>query len=453
VTEGIEELVRRKLSRRGFLKAGAAGVSLAAGAPLLSACFGSAPGSSSGGKTLRLLLWAHFVPAYDKYFTAYCDAWGKKNNVTVIVDHVPTATVVIHFASEVAAGSGHDLVQLQEDSQIAVFKDHLLDLTDLANKIGSANGPWNKATNLFAIFDGKWLGLPEFYIQYPGLYRKDLFDANHLTDPPLTFQNLLDAGRVMKPKGNYIGIGFGSDPDSEIAAMMLLWNQGGASFVDKTGTKSTISSPETLDTLRFVKTLFDEALSPEVLSWNDFGNNQALDAGVASFILNPISAYRSASADLQSKIYVSPPPGGPGVANLGSYGEVPKAGAPLMGVNYQSWVMPKWSKQRDLAKQFLTDYFDQLPAAFQASTGYNFPVLQKFTQKPMPILGTDPKLNLLQDTNDNAVTNTWPAAASPALGAVFDNYVLSTMFNRACAGEAPEKSMAWADQQLKALLK
>src|SRR5207249_509075 len=120
----------RRLSRRGFLQRSAAGVALAS---LLSACGGAppaptaapakqahasktdakpaeaakpgqaAPGGFSGGGSLKMLVNAHFVPAYDAWLDRWAADWGAKNKVDIEVDHLLTAEFPAKVASEVAS--------------------------------------------------------------------------------------------------------------------------------------------------------------------------------------------------------------------------------------------------------------------------------------------------------------------------------------------------------------
>src|SRR5438094_7474531 len=61
---------------------------------------------------LKILQWAHFVPAYDAWFDGtYTKTWGQKNDVQVHVDHINNALLPSAAASEAAARNGHDLVQ------------------------------------------------------------------------------------------------------------------------------------------------------------------------------------------------------------------------------------------------------------------------------------------------------------------------------------------------------
>ena len=66
--------------------------------------------SSASGQTLRIAQWAHFVPAYDEWFDqTFPRAWGERNGVKVVVDHVSVGELRARAAGEVAARQGHDL--------------------------------------------------------------------------------------------------------------------------------------------------------------------------------------------------------------------------------------------------------------------------------------------------------------------------------------------------------
>src|SRR5262249_11795116 len=89
------------VSRRDFLKAttalaGAAGSATALSAPFVSTALAQT-------KTLRIIQWSHFVPAYDTWFDGFAKDWGKKNGVTVTVDHIPHLEIPARAASEVSA--------------------------------------------------------------------------------------------------------------------------------------------------------------------------------------------------------------------------------------------------------------------------------------------------------------------------------------------------------------
>src|SRR5215471_2645034 len=72
-----------RTSRRTIIKAGAVGAAALGGV----AAFGT--GCKKQRKTLRIVQWNHFVPAYDKWFKGtYVKQWGEQNDTDVIVDNV-----------------------------------------------------------------------------------------------------------------------------------------------------------------------------------------------------------------------------------------------------------------------------------------------------------------------------------------------------------------------------
>ena len=85
-------MAKKRFTRRDFIKTAAAGAFTAGlGAPLIL------PGRSHGAaakKTLKILHWVHFVPAYDKWFNEkYIKEWGEKNNTEVTVDNIGLARI------------------------------------------------------------------------------------------------------------------------------------------------------------------------------------------------------------------------------------------------------------------------------------------------------------------------------------------------------------------------
>src|SRR3972149_5485952 len=98
----------KKLTRRDFLKkTGRGALAAGLGANII------VPGRAHGGtgkKTLKILQWVHFVPAYDEWFNKkYAVEWGQKNNTEVTVDNIGIAGLNPRAAAEVSAQKGHDL--------------------------------------------------------------------------------------------------------------------------------------------------------------------------------------------------------------------------------------------------------------------------------------------------------------------------------------------------------
>ena len=68
-----------RFTRRRFLKETGLTLAAASAAPLISAPFVSR--ALADTKTLTIVQWSHFVPAYDKWFDQFAKDWGTKNNI------------------------------------------------------------------------------------------------------------------------------------------------------------------------------------------------------------------------------------------------------------------------------------------------------------------------------------------------------------------------------------
>src|SRR5256886_14582484 len=56
-----------------------------------------------------MLVWSHYVPAYDVWFDTFCKLWGDKTGVKVRGDHIPHLELPARYAAEFAAGGGRGL--------------------------------------------------------------------------------------------------------------------------------------------------------------------------------------------------------------------------------------------------------------------------------------------------------------------------------------------------------
>ncbi len=88
---------------------------------------------------LRIMTWAHFVPAYDTWLDGtYAKQWGEDNDVEVKIDHINNALLYSTAAAEVAAQSGHDLFWFI--SPPASFQKQAIPVTDLVQEVSKKAG-------------------------------------------------------------------------------------------------------------------------------------------------------------------------------------------------------------------------------------------------------------------------------------------------------------------------
>lgn len=403
------------------------------------------------GTSLSILQWTHFVPAFDEWFPQFLQEWGDANGVEVSVDMINTADVPATFAAEISAQDGHDIVEhIQSMPQ---YENSVLDLTDLVEEATRRHGPqldmakrnsWNPTTN-------KYYGFTHGYAPDPANYRKSLWETVGMENGPTTFDELLEGGtQIWNEQGVQMGIGMSQEIDSNMAAQAMLWAFG-ASVQDE-NENITINTPEAVEAVTYMKTLFESCMTPEVFGWNAASNNQLLVAGQASYILNSISAYRTAQKqqpEVAQDIFFSTPLVGPGGEER----------ALAHGHAVFTAMIPSYSRNQDTAKEFLLHLVANYQAAAEASELYNFPAFPDtypgLTDDGGPLdndpQGSEPpdKLAPMKTANDWTVNLGWPGPANAMIGEAFNTFILSDMMAQAARGDmTPEDAVADADAKL-----
>ncbi len=436
----------RSVTRRRFLKASGAAAGAAGLAPALSAPFVSR--ALAADKSLSIVQWSHFVPAYDTWFDKFAKDWGDKNKIEVTVDHVPVQDVPARAAAEASAQSGHDLFGFNGAGGAHLYRKFFVDVSALVKETEKKYGQVSVIGKQlgYNADDGTWSAFPDFYINFPGMYQKSLWDEIGIK--PDTWDNVRIGGAKLKAKGKPVGISLGHSNDPSTTWRGLMWSYG-ASEQDEAGKTITLNSKQTIEATKFVAALYKEAMTSDVLSWNDASNNQYLASGVGSYIVNPISAYRTiqqSNKTLADDIFVIEPPKGPVKQIMGAASEF-----------YGIW---KFAKNKEAAVEFLKYYRDNWPEAFKASQGYNNPCFANLVPKPMPILSNDPtstpnnKLAILQDSDKWSAIPGYPGPATPATDEIYYAFIINDMMTKAATGQASaEDSVKEATQRCEAIFK
>jgi multiple sugar transport system substrate-binding protein len=204
-------------------------------------------------------------------------------------------------------------------------------------------------------------------------------------------------------------------------------------------------------------------MNQAVLSWNAASNNQAFNAQQTSYILNSISAYRTAQDNklpVLDNYFFTPALKGPKGLQLASEHVM------------SGYVVWKFSKNQDVAKEFLVALVDASRDSMMASKLYNFPSfygavaeastpMAKKTEagaawiaaqcKKDPFGSSPPdKLALLAEALPWSTNLGYPGYGNPAEGEIFDTYVITDMFAKAATGAmSPKDAMAEANTRAK----
>jgi multiple sugar transport system substrate-binding protein len=429
-----------KLSRRHFLNiAGAAGFTAAWGPSFLF------PESAlAQQKTLKILQWSHFVPAFDTWFDGvFAKRWGQKHDTNVIVDHITARGVSARGAAEVGARKGHDLFLFQFSP--AEYENQVIDLSDVHQEIEKKHG---KAITLArrSTFDpntNKYFALSDSYVPFPGNYRQDLWADAGYPNGPQTYEELRAGAKKIRDKsGQPCGIGLSQDNDTTSAMHAILWSFGG-SEQDEDG-HVTINSRQTIEALKFMRVLYQETETPEVFTWDETSNNRAMLGGRISYTMNAISITRAAEKDnpeMSRKIMLSPALRGPA-----------RKLSPANVANY--YVVWDFAQNKQGAKEFLVDLVDDFGEAFKASEFYNFPCFPGTVPDLQKQLTSDAKGNpqdkykVLGDVLDWTTNIGFPGYSTPAISESLNTFILNTMFAKVARGDAtPEEAVKVAETE------
>ena len=397
---------------------------------------------------LSVLLWSHFVPSHDTWFDKFANDWAQKVGITVKVDHIDQAQITTRIAAEIAAGQGHDVIQFI--APLSQFEPGVLDLKDVTDEATKRYGnqldlckvsSFNPVTNKYYAYSPGWV--PD-----PGNYRKSLWEPVGFPNGPTSWDDLLKGGaEIKKSKNVQMGLGMSQEIDSNMILRALMWSYG-ASIQDK-NSKVVLNSPETIAAVEFMARLFKDTMTDEVFSWNAASNNQGLVAGKLSYIVNSISAYRTAQGtnpDVANDVYFVPPLKGP------------KAAIAAQHVLY-NWIVPKHARNADAAKEFLLHYTENYASATYNSKLYDFCAYSGRTPALEAWLANDPfgsapatKLAFLKDATKFSTNIGYPGPANTAEGEVFNTFIIPNMFARVARGEQSAKdSVTTAEQAVNAV--
>jgi multiple sugar transport system substrate-binding protein len=428
------------LSRRRLLKAGGAAALVAGAAPSVII----PRRARAQQKTLKILQWKHFVPSYDEWFNeTYVKEWGEQNDTKVIVDNVGLGDIGARAAAEAEARQGHDLVMLLEPP--AVHEDQVIDHREIyeecERRYGTApefaiKSTYNPKTDTYFSFCNAFL---------PAVltYRKDLWDAVGAT--PDSWDDIRRGGRQIKLlHESPVGISLAPEPNSNHTMRAIMYSFG-ASEQDPGGNPD-LKSKQTLEAIRYVKALYEQAMTEEVLTWDPTSNNSFMVAGSGCLTLDTMSIAR-ASEKLQrpfaKDLQLAKAPQGPAGRLAPSFSIV----------TYFIW---NFAKNGEGAKQFLVDYTGHTRQGFLASGFQNMPAFLEAVPDLAQLVANDAsatppdKYSALAEGASWTTNVGYPGYTNAAIAEVMNRGLIPTMFAQAATGQlTPEEALDQADNEVR----
>jgi multiple sugar transport system substrate-binding protein len=418
------------VTRRRFLYASMGGMAGLAGVLALRP-----PPSFAQARELSMLSWAHFVPQADQALQEIGKRFEKATKIKIRFDHLQEPQMAAKLAAEVQTGTGHDLLMLRMHLPL-LHATNLVDMSDVVDALTKKYGPMYDFCQEAAYNKDRWVAMPTYHGSFPGSYNKKYFDEVD-EKPPDTWEDLVRAGKKMKAKGHPVGIPVSQTPDAISTFGPIMWAYG-AKAVDADGKTVTVDSPETAEAIEYVKRLYNEAMEPEVLSWDDASNNRFLTSGKGSWIANPQSAYLSVKTKnmpIAEDLYFQLMPAGPKGRHTTTF--------------IRSLGIWKFSKNIEPAKEFVNFFFDQeqYNDYVNAALAFDAPVFK--SMQDHPVWKIDPKYEPIKESARYGHLYGWPAPGDARSQQVTNNYIIPIMFAKAVGGTSTNEVMAWAETEIK----
>jgi len=345
------------------------------------------------------------------------------------------------MATAAETGNGPDIT-LTFFNWPFLFDEKLVDVSDIAETIGKANGGWWDSAKEAVIVNGKWKAIPFGNVGQIMNWRTDWFEEVGIKEFPDTWDAFLEAGTKLKkadhPFGFELGHGFG---DNHGWLYPLLWSYG-AREVEADGKTVVIDSDETARAIDFCRRFYQETMFEDVLGWTDVSNNKAY-----------LSEQISCTNNAESILYIAK-------KDFPDIGKVTGQAMNPQGPKGRFHILAPWnhvifSHAPDVraAKDFLVWLMDpkQIGGWYEVAVSYYAPFLHMFDDAPL--WTAEPRNLPYRDSLATSHMLGWPAPPSRALSESVAKYVVVDMFAKACGGKSTKDVIADANAQLKQIFK
>src|SRR5499426_3678697 len=280
-----------RIGRRTFLKltgTGALAARTGGMAAILSA--GKAPAYAQTS-TMHWLRWNDFVPASDEVLRKEIVPAGEKAlGIKITLETINGNDIQARTTSAIQSGSGPDVIcGLNNWPQL--YAESVVDVSDIAEEIGKAQGGFYKESTVVANDGKKWIAVPWCVLGAQIAYRKSWFEEIGLSKFPDTWEAYHDAGKTLKAKGQPLGQTLGHTfGDAPTFSYPYLWSWGGKE-VEPDGKTVVLDSMETAESVKFMASAYKEAFDEGGFAWYDASNNRAFLSNTCSSTSNGASIY------------------------------------------------------------------------------------------------------------------------------------------------------------------
>jgi multiple sugar transport system substrate-binding protein len=270
----------------------------------------------------KLVVWnpAALAPQVDKIMQEQCYAYAKQAGLKESeVDYsiLGAGQVLPKLVASLEAGNPPDITLLGAGSvQLYRSQGHLLDVTDLVEKMQQVQGglfPFSVST---VMHQGRAYGIPQSVSPRPLVTRMDILEAAKVA-PPKTWDELVEVCKKLQkpPKLTGYGMCLGLQGDADSEVMNIIWAYGGK-LVEADNKTVALHSKGTIAAVHFIADMYNKhkIIPKGSIGWDNTGNNKAYQSRQVIFVINSTSIYAHL-AESDKELYdvtgLLPVPAGP----------------------------------------------------------------------------------------------------------------------------------------------
>ncbi len=398
-------------------------------------------------RSVHWLKWADFVPETDRLFRNELLPQAEKElGLRLVLETVSGNDLRPRLRGAVRAGRGPDLV-MAFDEQPWRHADAVIDLASLAEDIAARDGGWSSNARALCSDGRRFMALPWVTVGSLVAWRTSWLREAGADAPPATWESYRTIGRALKARGRPIGQTLGhAFGDAPAFTYPYLWSWGGRE-VEADGRTVAIRSRETLDSVRFLQGLWDDAMDPDGLDWDDTANNRAFLSGRIGATLNAASLYLEAR---RQPARWRTEAGGPLHEDM-VHAPLPDGGGGRHGFALlQSIMLMKYSPAPDAAKAFLGWLY--APANygrfFRSQQGFSTPCTARWESDPAWTV--DPVLSPFRLAARIGRAPGWAGPPHSGAARSLSRFIVTDMYARAVRGAPAAEAVAWAEDALRA---
>jgi ABC-type glycerol-3-phosphate transport system substrate-binding protein len=434
-----------RIDRRRLLKiSGAGAMAATTGGVAGILASGRAPAYAQG-TALHWVRWSDFVPASDQVLkgkiTQECE---KALGIKLRLETINANDIQARVTSSIQSGNGPDII-MSIGNWVQLYATSLADVGDVAEEIGKTQGGYYDICKAVATYQGKWVGVP--WAVGGGLvaYRKSWLEEVGYPKFPVTWDEWHDAGKKLKAKGRPIGQTLGHTfGDAPGFWYPYLWSWGGKE-VEVDGKTVALNSKETVESVKFAVSFWNDCCDPGGLAWDDSSNNRAFLSGTIAATNNGASIYLEAKKKPDSYLTEKGTPMKDDILHAplgtGAGGHYNLPGP------FTDMVMG-YSQNQKAAKDFLR-WIHSKPVFeewFTSQQGYTDGPTKEWENDP--VWNVDPILAPFKGLPGTGRLVGYAGPPNQKAAEVVTKYIIVDMYAKAVQGMKPEDAVNWAHDEL-----